>query len=506
MDGSAPPVIVGRYAIYGKIASGGMASVHFGRLIGGAGFSRTVAIKRLHPHLADDPDVLSTIVDEARLAARIHHPNVVAMLDVVATPNDTLLVMEYIRGESLSRLIKLEAARGRRLPLPISSAVLLGALQGLHAAHEATSDQGVALGIVHRDVSPQNILVGIDGLTRVIDFGIAKAAGRIQTTREGTVKGKMAYMAPEQLGGAEVTRATDVYAMGVVAWEALAGRRLFQADNDAALAVLVMGGAKSPPSAFAPEVPPLLDALVMRALSPAAAQRFPTARDMADALTRAVQPALSSDVGAWCAEVARESLEQRGHALAEIESSSGVAQLVAANAAGAALSGDDASTAASPTDATRVLRERPSAPSALRPEPPASSSRVLAPASSSSRLDPAPSSSRVLAPASSSSRLDPAPSSSRLDAPSTGRSGAVPLARTPIAERVSDRLAAYLGPNTARVAVKTFAQKALGRGPETLSVADLPALQAALRPMLRTFVGKTRTESLLEEIAKECGA
>jgi serine/threonine-protein kinase len=322
MEGA--PQVVGRYAIYGKIASGGMASVHFGRLIGGAGFSRTVAIKRLHPHLAEDPEVLSTIIDEARLAARIHHPNVVATLDVVATDRELLLVMEYVRGEALSRLVKIETARGRVMPLPITSAIALGALHGLHAAHEATSDHGEPLGIVHRDVSPQNILVGVDGLARVIDFGIAKAAGRMQMTREGTVKGKIAYMSPEQLGGAQVTRSADVYAMGVVLWEALTGRRLFQADSDAALAVQVVNGAKEPPSMYARGVPPSLDALVMRALARTPARRFATAREMAELLTRIVPPALPTDVGEWCAEAARDLLEKRGMVLAEIESSSGI--------------------------------------------------------------------------------------------------------------------------------------------------------------------------------------
>src|SRR5271170_514902 len=153
----ASPQIVGRYAIYGKIASGGMASVHFGRLLGAAGFSRTVAVKRLHAHLAEDPQFLSTMIDEARLAARIHHPNVVPTLDVVSADGELLVVMEYVRGESLARLLKAGLQRGGRIPLPIASAIALGALQGLHAAHEATSDQGVALGIVHRDVSPQNV-------------------------------------------------------------------------------------------------------------------------------------------------------------------------------------------------------------------------------------------------------------------------------------------------------------------------------------------------------------
>ncbi len=327
MEVAVAPQVVGRYAIYGKIASGGMASVHFGRLLGGAGFSRTVAIKRLHPHLAEDPEFLSTMIDEARLAARIHHPNVVPTLDVVSSDGELLLVMEYVRGEALSRLIKIESARGRVMPLPITSAIVLGALHGLHAAHEATSDQGAALGIVHRDVSPQNILVGVDGLARVIDFGIAKAAGRLQMTREGTVKGKIAYMAPEQLGGAEVTRSADVYAMGVVLWESLTGRRLFQADSDAALAVKVVNGAKEPPSTYT-RVPPSLDALVMRALARAPDRRFATAREMAELLTRIVPPALPTDVGEWCSDAAKELLEKRGLVLSEIESSSGVAPVL----------------------------------------------------------------------------------------------------------------------------------------------------------------------------------
>jgi serine/threonine protein kinase len=325
-DEMAPPSpeIVGRYAIYGKIAAGGMASVHFGRLLGGAGFSRTVAIKRLHPHLAEDPEFRSTMIDEARLAARIHHPNVVPTLDVVASDGALLLVMEYVRGESLARLMKIEVARGGRVPLPIASAIAIGALHGLHAAHEARSDRGTALGIVHRDVSPQNILVGIDGMPRVIDFGVAKAAGRLQTTQEGVIKGKIAYMAPEQLAASPVTRAADVYAMGVVLWELLAGQRLFVGDNNVALFGSVLAGAKDPPSRHSPNLPAALDALVMKALARDAADRFESAVEMAEMLTRLLPPALSTEVGRWCDDAARDSLSKRESVLADIESSSGM--------------------------------------------------------------------------------------------------------------------------------------------------------------------------------------
>jgi serine/threonine protein kinase len=319
----ARALVVGRYAVYDKIASGGMASVHFGRLTGSVGFTRTVAVKRLHPHLMEDAEFLKTMLDEARLASRIHHPNVVSTIDVVAAESELLVVMEYVRGESLARLLRAHAAAGQRPPLPIVSAIAVGALQGLHAAHEATSDQGTPLGIVHRDVSPQNILVGIDGAARIIDFGVAKAAGRLQTTREGAVKGKIPYMAPEQLGGRDVTLRADVYAMAVVVWEMIAGRKLFAGDVQATIIGQVLAGAKIRPSRYAPDLPEGLDDLVMKGLKLDPESRFESAREMAESLARLVPPSQPAEVGAWVQEVAKESLAQRGALLAEIESDSG---------------------------------------------------------------------------------------------------------------------------------------------------------------------------------------
>src|SRR5262245_51026591 len=170
--------VIGRYALHGELASGGMATVHLGRLLGPVGFSRTVAIKRLHAQYAQDPEFVSMFLDEARLAARIRHPNVVPTLDVVATSGELFLVMEYVPGESLSRLARAARDRMERMPPRIVSAIMSGVLHGLHAAHEAKSERGEPLGIVHRDVSPQNVLVGTDGVARVLDFGVAKAAGR----------------------------------------------------------------------------------------------------------------------------------------------------------------------------------------------------------------------------------------------------------------------------------------------------------------------------------------
>ena len=210
------PRILGRYALFEAIASGGMASVHLGRLMGPVGFARTVAIKRLHETFAHDPEFVAMFLDEARLAARIRHPNVVPTLDVVAEQQELLLVMEFVAGESLSLLLKNARARDVPPPIPVLVDVMIGVLHGLHAAHEAKSEKGEPLDIVHRDVSPQNILVGTDGVARVLDFGVAKAVGRAKHTREGQLKGKMQYMPPEQITGKSVTRSVDIYAASVV--------------------------------------------------------------------------------------------------------------------------------------------------------------------------------------------------------------------------------------------------------------------------------------------------
>jgi serine/threonine-protein kinase len=312
------PIVVGRYEIHQEIASGGMATVHFGLQRGAVGFTRTVAIKRLLPALARDPELAAMFLDEARLTMRIRHPNVVSTLDVVASDGELFLVMELVLGESLGGILR---ELNEPAPPAIATAILVDVLHGLHAAHEATSELGEPLGIVHRDVSPQNVLVGVDGLARVADFGIAKAVNRLQVTRDGQLKGKLAYMAPEQITLGSVDRRLDVFAASIVLWEALVGRRLFHHDEPARVLDAVLRDAIPAPRTLVPNVPEALCAAVLRGLERAPDQRFPTAEEMASALLAATPIATRPQVSAWVASTVGARLATRAEQLRAIESS-----------------------------------------------------------------------------------------------------------------------------------------------------------------------------------------
>ncbi len=301
---------VGRYLVLEEIASGGMATVYLGVAQGAAGFSRQVAIKRLHPHHVGDQGFVSMLIDEAHIAAAIRHPNVAETHDVVAEEGELCLVMEYIEGEPLNKLMR-SARGGEGIPLPVVSAILVGVLSGLHAAHEATDREGKPLGVVHRDVSPQNVMVGRDGVARVVDFGVAKAAQRIQQTSVGKIKGKVSYMAPEQLSGGEIDRRTDVFAAGVVLWELLTLKRLFRGQNPGEVIAKIMTSSIAAPSEHRSDIPAELDACVKKALEANPDKRFQTAREMATALASIAAPVPSDDLGDWVQSHAGEALEQR---------------------------------------------------------------------------------------------------------------------------------------------------------------------------------------------------
>jgi serine/threonine-protein kinase len=302
-----------------------MATVHFGRMSSLGGFSRTVAIKRMRRDISMDPEFVAMFLDEARLTSRVEHPNVVATLDVVAEGGEVFLVMEYVRGDSLAHLIRAARQSREAPPLAIAASIICGALTGLHAAHQALGEGGVPLGIIHRDVSPQNILVGEDGITRITDFGIAKAESRLQITRDGMMKGKLCYMAPEQLagGGRMLDRRVDVFAAGVVAWELLSGNRLFQADHPGETMANVLNAPIPPLLGMREELTPAVDGAIRRALERNPDQRWKTAEEFAAALEDATPIASARVVGGWVSKMAGDLLANRHKYVREIESMGG---------------------------------------------------------------------------------------------------------------------------------------------------------------------------------------
>jgi eukaryotic-like serine/threonine-protein kinase len=281
----------GRYEIIRVIASGGMAQVCLGRALGAGGFERLVAIKAMHAHLAAEPDFVDMFLDEARLAARIRHPNVVATLDVQQDEEGLFLVMEYVEGPSLQSVLRPLRRARRVFPLDLALRIFLDALAGLHAAHELTGAEGEPLNLVHRDISPHNVLVGVDGVTRITDFGVAHAESRLATTKGAEVKGKLAYMAQEQIQRAPIDRRTDVYAAGAVLWEMLAGQRLVRGDNDAQLLTQILSAERRSIQELNPAVPEEIEAACQRALQAAPGDRHATAAAFGEALEAAAKAA-----------------------------------------------------------------------------------------------------------------------------------------------------------------------------------------------------------------------
>lgn len=298
----------GRYELLDTIASGGMATVHLGRAVGAGGFERLVAIKTMHPHLSNEPDFVAMFLDEARLAARIRHPNVVGTIDIQQDELGLLLVMDYVEGPSLSQVLRALNKQKTLLPLDVALRVMLDVLAGLHAAHELCGPSGEPLNVVHRDVSPQNVLVGVDGIARIMDFGVARAESRIGTTRSGDAKGKLTYMAPEQALQKEMDRRVDVYAAGLVFWELLTGRRLLRGENDMAIMHQIFHAEHRRPHEVVESVPPELSEVVMHAIARERDDRFPTTAAFSEAIDRVVHAtsltvATSKTVGAFVREL-----------------------------------------------------------------------------------------------------------------------------------------------------------------------------------------------------------
>jgi len=277
-----------RYEPLVKIASGGTASVYVGTASGALGFRQLVAIKRPHEHLAEDPAFRAALIEEAKIAARLRHANVVDVRDVEVDERGVQLVMDYVEGASLSELIR---SWGKELPAraaAVALRVVLDACEGLRAVHELTSDEGQPLGLVHRDISPANVLVGLDGVARIADFGLAKPLLAVErTTTQGSLRGKLGYMAPEYIRGKGIDARIDVFAMGIVAWEVLARRRLFRGANDGETLDRVQTMQAPPLAEVRPELGAAaapLDEVVGRAVAKDPEARFTTVADFAAAL------------------------------------------------------------------------------------------------------------------------------------------------------------------------------------------------------------------------------
>jgi serine/threonine-protein kinase len=331
-DPGRQAIVIGRYLLHRQIARGGMATIHIARLVGDEGFTRIVAAKRLHPEFAEDQDFVQMFLDEARIASKVHHRNVVPVLDVVTTGDEVVLVQEYVHGAPLHWLLRTAHEAKTHVPINIAVSVATQVLAGLQAAHETTDELGTALDVVHRDVSPQNIMIATDGTARLLDFGIAKATMAAHVTRQGMFKGKLAYSAPEQIRG-NATQQSDIYSLSVVLWELLVGHRLHNsAQSEGELIAEVMTGSlPKVTEVLAPERDWLgenrwkqleaLDPILQRGLAVDMAKRWPSAAAMEAALASSVQPASSTGVAGWLKTLGRDFLSGRDRVIALEEAS-----------------------------------------------------------------------------------------------------------------------------------------------------------------------------------------
>jgi serine/threonine-protein kinase len=298
--------LAGKYRLIAELGQGGMATVYLAVSLGTSGFRKLAVVKLIRPQYASDPDLIEMFLDEARLCARLNHPNIVQTYDVGIDDGQHLMAMEYLDGVSFNAAISRMTRDGRSLNFALRARVLLDVLEGLRYAHELKDYDGKPLQIVHRDVTPHNIFVTYDGQVKLLDFGIAKAATSSVQTATGVIKGKLTYMAPEQAFGDPVDARADLYAVGVMLWEALMGRRRFPAGlSDAAMFTRVASGEMpEKPNAAERGLPSELDAIILRALAPKPEDRFQTAGELhaaLDATVRMMEPVSVRELGALLA-------------------------------------------------------------------------------------------------------------------------------------------------------------------------------------------------------------
>ncbi|WP_240360600.1 serine/threonine protein kinase [Pyxidicoccus caerfyrddinensis] len=274
----------GRYELLRRIAVGGMGAVYLARQKGPVGFQKLLVLKRLLPHLSEDDEFIQMFLDEGRIAAHLNHPHIAQIYDLGDVDGQYFIAMEYVHGEAVGPLGVRAQQRKVTIPLGLKCRIIADAAAGLDAAHNARSPSGRKLALIHRDVSPQNVLVGFNGGVKLIDFGVAKASGKLSQTMVGTIKGKHAYMSPEQARGEPLDHRSDVYGLGTVFYELLTLTRLFKRDTEFATLKAVVGAKILPPSEVVPEIPKALDAIVLKALARKREERFSTAGELQLAL------------------------------------------------------------------------------------------------------------------------------------------------------------------------------------------------------------------------------
>jgi eukaryotic-like serine/threonine-protein kinase len=302
----------GRYRPIAELGRGGMATAYLCVAQGPGGFNKLQVLKYLRPDLAADEEFLTMFLEEARIAARINHPNVVQTNEVGYDGICHYIAMEYIEGQTIENVVRRAKKQGNKsIPLDMHLRMLADALAGLHHAHELLDFDGTPLNIVHRDVSPHNIMVTYDGFVKVLDFGIAKAADSSSDTRSGMLKGKYAYMAPEQYDGRGVDRRADVFAVGVMLWQAITSQRMWKGVTGTEIIARVIKGDIKRPSEVVSDVDEKLEAICMKALAHAPEARFATAAEFQEALERYLRSRaivlMSRDVGQYVGDLAVES-------------------------------------------------------------------------------------------------------------------------------------------------------------------------------------------------------
>jgi tRNA A-37 threonylcarbamoyl transferase component Bud32 len=358
---------IGKYKLVRLIAAGGMAEVYLARQAGAAGFQKLVCLKRILPHLARDKQFVEMFLNEARLAARLDHPNIVSIFDLGGANGNYFIAMEFIDGPSLRAVAKRAHERGERLPIAEIVKIVSMAASGLHYAHELAGDNGKPLGLVHRDISPDNILVHRNGAAKVVDFGIAKAANSGGLTRTGTLKGKVAYMPPEQLRGDPLDRRADVFALGVVLYEMVAGQRPWEGDSEVSLIGRIISEEPRPLSSGRPDAPAGLAAVIDRALAKDREARYASCHDLQADLEALLVTLGQNITAARISDFAKAYAEP---VVAPDESTGAAMQALEAEMNGTG--------AAAPVVLRRAPARRVLAPTVAMPAPPARDRRGLA--------------------------------------------------------------------------------------------------------------------------------